>query len=201
MGQARAEYRRASPVFAPASVTQAQQVQQQTGMPFIIMQQVQPAFIIMLQQSQQAWIMSQQALSPLVQVMQQPISVISHVQLAMVMLQQQTHMPFIIMQQEHMPPAIIMQRFCIMAAETLSSQTQLIFIPPSHFSKVILQRGTIIMFIMPDGIVPAAAPMPIMPIPLMAPGMPIMLGIDPPVIPDIPGIPIPARSIVLVAAI
>jgi hypothetical protein len=32
---------------------------QQTGVPFIIMQQVQPAFIMLDMQSQQAWIMSQ----------------------------------------------------------------------------------------------------------------------------------------------
>ena len=150
-------------------------------MPFIIMQQVQPAFIMALQQSQQAWIMSQQALSPLVQVMRQPSSVISQVQLHMVMLQQQTGMPFIIMQQEHMPPAVIMQRFCIIAAETLSSQTHVIFMPPSHFSKVISQRGTIIMFIMPDDIGPIADPMPApAPIMLMAAGMAIMEAIAPP---------------------
>ena len=44
--------------------------QQQTGMLFIIMQQVQPAFIMAVQQSQQAWIMAQQSLSPPVQVIQ-----------------------------------------------------------------------------------------------------------------------------------
>ncbi|MBV8266651.1 MAG: hypothetical protein JO252_10025 [Planctomycetaceae bacterium] len=33
-------------------------------MPFIIMQQVQPSFIMVMQQSQQAWIISVQALSP-----------------------------------------------------------------------------------------------------------------------------------------
>jgi hypothetical protein len=50
---------------------------QQTGMPFIMTQQVQPAFIIEVQQSQHAWIMAAQALSPLMQVMQTPLSVIS----------------------------------------------------------------------------------------------------------------------------
>jgi hypothetical protein len=159
-----------------------QQQPQHIGMPFIIMQQVQPAFIMAMQQSQQAWIMAQQSLSPLVQVMQTPISVISHVHLAIIMLQQQAIMPFIIMQHEHMPPAIIVQRFWSMPADILSSHTQLIFMPPAHFSNVILQRGTIIMF-MPVGIVP---------------GVPII-----PPVPDIPmpGMPIPARSIIIAVVI
>jgi hypothetical protein len=139
-------------------------------MPFIMTQQVQPAFIMAVQQAQQAWIMSQQALSPLVQVMQTPLSVISHWHRPIVRLQQQTIMPFIIMQQEHMPPAIMVQRFCIMLQVIVSSQVQVISIPPSHFSIVTVQRGIIIMF-MPAGIVP---------------GMPIPVGIVPvPVIPVI----------------
>ena len=129
---------------------------QQTGMLFIIMQQVQPAFIMAVMQSQQAWIMAQQSVSPLVQVMRTPSSVISHLHMPIVRLQQQTIMPFIIMQQLHMPPAIIVQRFCIMPADILSSQVQVIFMPPVHFSIVIVQRGTIIMFV-PAGIVPGAA--------------------------------------------
>ena len=104
-------------------------------------------------QSQHAWIMAQQSLSPLVQVMQTPFSVASHLHIPIVRLQQQTIIPFIIMQQLHIPPAIIVQRFCSMPAETLSSQTQVIFMPPVHFSKVIVQRGTIIMF-MPAGVAP-----------------------------------------------
>ena len=55
-----------------------QQTQQQTGVPFIIMQQLQPAFIIAVMQSQHAWIISAAFASPLVQVMVQPILVISH---------------------------------------------------------------------------------------------------------------------------
>ncbi|MBV8557058.1 MAG: hypothetical protein JO116_15960, partial [Planctomycetaceae bacterium] len=102
---------------------------QQTGMPFIIMQQVQPSFIMVMQQSQQAWIMSVLALSPLVQVMQQPFSIISHLHMPIIMLQQQTIIPFIIMQQVHMPPAIMVQRFCIMVHDTLSSHVQVIFMP------------------------------------------------------------------------
>jgi hypothetical protein len=45
---------------------------QQTGMLFIIMQQVQPDFIMALQHSPQAWIIAAQSLSPLVQVTQTP---------------------------------------------------------------------------------------------------------------------------------
>jgi hypothetical protein len=156
----------------------AQQQPQQTGMPFIIMQQVQPAFIMAVQQSQHAWIMAQQSSSPLVQVMRQPVSVISQVHVAIIMLQQQAIMPFIIMQHETMPPAIIVQRFWSMPAVTVSSQTQVTLMPPSHFSNVILQRGTIIMF-MPAGMVPVAPDMPGVP--------PIAM----------PGIPIPARSIII----
>ena len=80
----------------------AQQLQQ-TGMPFIIMQQPQPECIMAAQHSQQAWIIAAQLLSPLVQVMQTPLSVGSHLHMPIVMLQQQTIMPFIIMQQLHMP--------------------------------------------------------------------------------------------------
>jgi hypothetical protein len=134
-------------------------------MPFIIMQQVQPDVIMVAQQSQQAWIIAQQLLSPLVQVMQTPMSVASHLHMPIVMLQQQTIMPFIIMQQLHIPPAIMVHRFWSMPAETLSSQTQVTFIPPVHFSKVILQRGTIIMF-EAAGVAAAGPgiPMPVMPI-------------------------------------
>jgi hypothetical protein len=127
---------------------------QQTGIPFIITQQVQPAFIMVAQQSQHAWIMAQHSLSPLVQVMQTPISVGSHLHMPITRLQQQAIIPFIIMPQLHMPPAIIVQRFWSMPAETVSSQTMVIFMPPAHFSKVILQRGTIAMF-MPGADAPA----------------------------------------------
>ncbi len=106
-------------------------------------------------QSQQAWIISQHLASPLVQVMTQPLSVISHLHMPIVRLQQQTIMPFIIMQQEHMPPASIVHKFCIMLHAILSVQVQVIFMPPWHFSILIVQRGTIIQFapvVMPDGI-------------------------------------------------
>ena len=90
-------------------------------MPFIMMQQVQPAFIMALQQSQQAWIMAQHSASPLVQVMTQPSAVISHLHMPMVMLQQQTIMPFIIMQQ--VQPAFIM----------VAMQSQQAWIMSQHF--------------------------------------------------------------------
>jgi len=69
-----------------------------------------------------------------------------------------------------------------MPAETLSSQTHVIFIPPAHFSNVILQRGTIIMF-MPAGVVPGDPSIP---------GAPGIL---------MPGMPIPARSVIIVVMI
>jgi hypothetical protein len=132
--------------------------------------------------SQHAWIMAQQSLSPLVQVMVQPFSVISHLHRPIIRLQAQTVIPFIIMQQLHRPPAIIMQRFCSMPADIASSQVQVIFMPPVHFSIFIVQRGTIIMF-MPAGVVPAAL---IIPEPIPMAGVPIPVRL------------IPARSISLV---
>jgi hypothetical protein len=104
-------------------------------------QQEQPALSMQVIESQQAWIMSQQVLSPLVQVTQTPVGVISHLQTPMVRLQVQTAMPFIIMQQLTMPPAIMEQRFCIMVQAALSSQVQIIFMPPAHRSIFIVQRG------------------------------------------------------------
>jgi len=99
-----------------------------------------------MMQSQHAWIMSQHILSPLVQVTQHPLAVISHLHIAIVRLQQHTTMPFIVQHTLHMPPAIIAHRFCIIAHAAGSSQVQVIFIPPAHFSTFIVQRGTITMF-------------------------------------------------------
>ena len=137
-------------------------------MPFIMTQQVQPAFIMEVQQSQQAWIMAQQAESPLVQVMQTPLSSISHLHMAIVMLQQQAIIPFIMQQQEHIPPAIMVQRFWIIVADTASSLVQVIFMPPAHFSILMVQRGTIIMF-GPLGMVEGVpiVPVPVAPMPIM----------------------------------
>jgi hypothetical protein len=135
-------------------------VQQQTGVPPIIRQQVQPAFMQAIMQSQQPWIMSQQALSPLVQVTQQPSAVISHLHRPIVKLHTHTTDPFIMQQTLHMPPAIMLHRFCIIVQAVGSSQVQVIFIPPAHFSIFIVQRGTIIMF----GAMPGAVPMPVIPV-------------------------------------
>jgi hypothetical protein len=82
-------------------------VQQQTGVPPIIRQQVQPAFMHAIRQSQHPWITSQHALSPLVQVITHPSLVISTLHIPHVRLQQQTIIPFIVQQTEHIPPAII----------------------------------------------------------------------------------------------
>jgi hypothetical protein len=135
---------------------------------FIIRQQVQPAFIMQLRQSQHDWIISQHLASPLVQVTTMPLSVISHLHNPSARLQQQTIMPFIIMQQLHRPPCIMLHRFCIMLHAVLSSQVQVIFIPPWQRSNFIVQRGTIIQLAgieavpgMPAEVIPAV-PMPIM---------------------------------------
>jgi hypothetical protein len=86
-----------------------------------------------------------------------------------VRLQQQTIMPFIIMQQLYMLPANIVQRFCIMLHAIASSQVQVIFMPPVHFSILIVQRGTIIQLVVEgiDPVVPIGAPMPVAPMPVM----------------------------------
>jgi hypothetical protein len=133
-----------------------QHMQQQTGVPPIIRQQVQPPFMQAIRQSQQSWIMSQQALSPLVQVTQQPSFVISTLQAPIVRLQVQTIMPFILQQTLHIPPAIMAQRFCIIVQAAASSHMQVIFIPPEIFSSFMVQRGTITMLGAIDGI-----PMPV----------------------------------------
>lgn len=95
-----------------------------------------------------------------------------HLQVAMAMLHMHIVMPFIMQQQVHMPPAIISHMFCSVAAETSSSQMQVIFMPPAHFSIFIVQRTTMLMLPigMPDipdiipgimgipGIMPVMAP-------------------------------------------
>jgi hypothetical protein len=100
----------------------------------------------------------------------------------MVILNEHTVIPFIMQQQLHRPPAIMVQRFCSIAADTLSSHAQTIFIPPLHFSKVIVQRGTIIMFA-PAGAVAAVPITPVGPVTFT------------------PAIPIPARSIITAVVI
>jgi len=149
-------------------------------MPFMHRQQVQPALHMAIMQSQQAWIMAQQAGSPLVQVMQMPLSIISHRHMPIIRLQQQTIIPFIIRQQLHMPPAIMVQRFCIMLAVVLSSLVHMIFMPPVHFSIVMVQRGTIIIC----GVVGMVAIPPI---------VPAIMGFMPVIMPD--------RSIIIAVVI
>jgi hypothetical protein len=153
-------------------------VPQQTGVLFIITQQVQPAAMQAIMQSQHAWIILQQSASPLVQVIAQPSLVISHLHRPIVRLQQQTIIPFMTQQQLIIPPAIIWQRFCIIPQAAGSSQVQVIFIPLLIFSILIVQRGTIMKF-GAVGIVPAGA------------GIPLV----------IPGIIIPVRSIIIAAVI
>jgi hypothetical protein len=85
----------------------------------------------------------QHSASPLVQVMHTPFGVASHLHIPIVKLQQQQHSPFIRQQQLHMPPASMEHRFCTMLQAAASSQTQLIFKPPVHFSTFSVQRGTI----------------------------------------------------------
>ena len=138
-------------------------MQQQMGVPPIITQQLQPAFIHAAMQSQQLWIISQQALSPLVQVIAHPSGVISHLHRPQVRLQQQTIIPFIMQQQLTIPPAIIWQRFCIIAQAAVSSQEQVIFMPVAVFSSFIVQRGTMTMlgaigFIIAGATAPAPMP-------------------------------------------
>ena len=118
-------------------------VPQQIGVLFMQQQQTQPAAIIVLMQSQQAWIILQHSASPDVQVMTQPSLVMSHLHMPIVRLQPQTTMPFIMQQSEHMPPWSIVHRLCIMLQAIGSSQEQVIFIPPVHFSNFMVQRGTI----------------------------------------------------------
>jgi hypothetical protein len=136
---------------------------------FIITQQVQPSLSIQAMQSQHAWIISQHLASPLMQVRTQPLSLISHLHMPIVRLQQQTIMPFIIMQQLHMLPASMVQRFCIMLHAIASSHKQVIFMPPVHFSILIVQRGTIIQLVVEgiDPVVPIGDPMPAVPMPVM----------------------------------
>jgi hypothetical protein len=90
-------------------------------------------------------------------------------------------MPFMTQQQLSIPPAIMVQRFCSMVAETLSSHAQVTCMPPAHFAKVIVHRGTIIMF-MPGAVGAWAPTVPVDPII----GMPVI---------GIPVIGIPERSI------
>lgn len=152
---------------------------QQTGVLFNMTQQVQPASIMQHRQSQQDWIISQQCESPLVQVRHTPLSVVSILHIPIVRLQQHTIMPFIMAQQLHIPPASIEHRFCTMLLAILSSQTQVIFMPPVHFSSFSVHRGTTIQ------LVPVGTPLGGLTVGVPTPGTPT------------PGMPIPVRSIII----
>ena len=160
-------------------------IEQQTGMPFIIMQQQQPGVAMQaIMQSQQAWIMRQHISSPDVQVMVQPMSIMSILHMPMVpMLQQQQHMPLHRQAMEHMALGIIMHRFFIISAAVLSSHLIVHFMPPATFSIVMVQRGTMVPAMpMLPAIMPPVMPGIIMPdIPLIM-GMLIMLGIRLPMV-------------------
>jgi hypothetical protein len=132
---------------------------------FIIIQHMQPSFIIVAMHSQHAWIISAHLASPLVHVMVQPSFVMSHLHMPIVRLQQQTTIPFMTMQQLHMLPESMVQRFCTMLAAILSSQLQVIFMPPLHFSIFMVQRGTIIMLGVIVGAPIAGAAIPGIPMP------------------------------------
>jgi hypothetical protein len=149
MGSEKGKLLRRSARIHRSSLSAGMVQQQQTGVLFMHMQQVQPHSIIFIIMSQQHWIISQHILSPLVQVKQTPSLVISHLHIPMVMLQQHIIMPFIIMQQLTIPPPIMVQRFCIIAAAVSSEHMHIIFIPSLHFSIFIVHRGIIIMFIVP----------------------------------------------------
>ena len=66
-------------------------------------------------------------------------------------------MPLRMAQQLHIPPASMVHRFCTMLQAILSSQEQLTFIPPVHFSNFTEQRGTI-MKLTPAGTPDGAPP-------------------------------------------
>lgn len=127
-------------------------MQQQTGVPPNDTQHMQPLSMQVSMHLQQAWSISQQALSPLVQVMQQPSLVISHLHVPQHRLHWHMTMPFIMQQTLHIPPASILQRFCKAPQATSSSQEQVIFMPPEHFSILIVQRGNMTMLLPMPGI-------------------------------------------------
>jgi hypothetical protein len=91
-------------------------------------------------------------------------------------LQVQTVMPLSMTQQLTMPPASAAHRFCTTLQAVRSSQEQVIFTPPWHFSNFSVHRGTISQLAAGP---PAAAP-------VATPGRPT------------PGIATPVRSIIIV---
>ncbi len=148
-----------------------QQQPQQTGMPLRHTQHMQPDSMHLVMHSQQAWHISQQALSPLVQVKHTPPLMFVHSHLHMHILHWHIIIPFIMQQQLHMAPGIILHMFCNMAQDISSSHLQVIFMPPAHFSNFSVQLVTMH--------IPAGEPG-------IAPGAPIIEGVELPIVPSIP---------------
>lgn len=119
---------------------------------------MQPAFMQAIMHSQQAWHMAQQSSSPLVQVKHTPILVSVHSHLHIDMQHWHIIMPFIMHEQLHMLPASILHIFCKVAAAISSSQVQVIFMPPLHFSIFSVQRGTMHICMAPGAAIGMPAP-------------------------------------------
>ena len=113
-----------------SSLVGFQQPPQQTGVLFIIRQQVQPDFIMVAMQSQQAWIMAEHFGSPEVQVTVQTL--VGHLALAQAHGQVAAahhHAVHHDAAAAHAAGSMV-HRFCTMLAAIWSSQTQVIFMPP-----------------------------------------------------------------------
>ncbi len=74
--------------------------------------------------------------------MHTPSFVYSQVHMPQARLHWQTQMPFIVQQQLHKPSASILHRFCKVAHDKSSSHAHFSFMPPWHFSILIVHRGT-----------------------------------------------------------
>mgnify|MGYP000586643813 CR=1 FL=1 len=106
------------------------------------------------------------------QVKQTPILVSVHSHLHIDMQRWHIVMPFIMHEQLHIQPANILHMFCKVAAAISSSQVQVIFMPPLHFSIFMVQRGTMHICMAPG----AAIGMPALGIePLIGDAAPIIL--------------------------
>ena len=126
--------------------------------------------------------MAAQSSSPLVQVMHTPILVSVHSYLHIAIEHWQTIMPFIMHEQLQSEPAIILHMFCKVPAATSSSQVQVIFMPPLHFSTFMVQRGTMHIWApsgAAEGIELPAIGMPIEPIGLIMPLSIIIIAVIP----------------------
>ncbi len=86
--------------------------------------------------------MSQQALSPLRQVTEQPSLVYSHLHGPQQRLNWQQVMPPQVQVSEHIWSQRALHRFCKVPQAISSSQEQISFMPPLHFSAFMVQRGS-----------------------------------------------------------